>query len=137
MAGVFHSSTSHCRREQPSASGDGGDVREQRFADSLPAVFGANEEIFNVDAGVAAPGGVVVEVEGETDGDDRAALLELGDDAIEAFGFAEAVAEKIGLRGVDGVGLALVLREVANELQNLRNVGGRGGAEIEPVVLLR
>ena len=55
--------------------GDGGDVGEERFADSLPAMFRADVEVFDVDAGVAAPGGVVVEVEGEADGDRIARLV--------------------------------------------------------------
>ncbi len=48
--------------------GDGCDAGEEGFADSLPAVRGADVEVFEVDAGVAAPGGVVVEVEGEAGG---------------------------------------------------------------------
>ncbi len=48
--------------------GDGGEAGEEGFADSLPAVLGADVEVFEVDAGVAAPGGVVVEVEGEACG---------------------------------------------------------------------
>jgi len=68
--------------------GDGCDASEQCFADSLPAMLRVNVEVFEVDAGVAAPGGVVVEVEGEAGGGG----VDLGDDAVETFGLAEAVA---------------------------------------------
>ncbi len=44
---------------------------------------------------------------------------------------AEAVAEEVGFGGEDGVGFALVGGEVADELQDLRDVGGGGGAEVE------
>ena len=54
--------------------GDGGDAGEEGFADSLPAMLGADVEVFEVDAGVASPGGVVVEVEGEACGDGCAVL---------------------------------------------------------------
>jgi len=95
--------------------GDGGDTGEEGFADSLPAVLETDVEVFDVNAGVAAPGGVVVKVEGEACGDRCGGLVQLGDEAVEAFGFAEAVAEEIGLGGVDGVGFALVGGEVADE----------------------
>ena len=111
--------------------GDGGDAGEQRFADSLAAVLGADEEVFDVDAGVAAPGGVVVEVEGEAGGDVVAGLLQVGDEAVEAWGGAEAVAEEVGFGGVDGVGFALVGGEVADEGEDLGDVGGGGGADGE------
>jgi hypothetical protein len=64
-------------------------------------------------------------------------LVELGDEAVEAFGFAESVAEEIGLGGVDGVGLALVLGEVADEGEDLGDVGWSSGAEIEGFHRLR
>jgi hypothetical protein len=111
--------------------GDGGDADEEGFADSLPAMLGADVEVFEIDSGVAAPGGVVVEVEGEAGGGGSVVFGEVGDDAVEAFGFAEAVAKEIGLGGEDGVGLALVGGEVADEGEDLGDVGGCGGAEVE------
>src|ERR1700729_914125 len=95
----------------------------------------ADVEVFDVDAGVAAPGGVVVEVEGKADGGGCVGGGELGDDAVEAFGFTKAVAEQVGFSGVDGVGLALVCGEVADEGEYLGNVGRRRGAEVERFVL--
>jgi hypothetical protein len=108
--------------------GDSCDAGEEGFADSLPAMFGTDVEIFEVDACVAAPGGVVVEVEGKAGGRRGVCFRQLGDDAVEAFGFAEAVAEEIGFGGVDGVGFAFVGGEVADEGEDLRDVGGSGGA---------
>ena len=46
---------------------DCGYAGEESFADSLPAMLGIHVEVFYVDAGVASPGGVVMEVEGEAD----------------------------------------------------------------------
>ena len=102
--------------------GDGGDVGEERFADSLPAMFGADVEVFEVDASVAAPCGVAVEVESETCG----GAVDFGDDAVEAPGGAEAIAEEVGFGGKDGVGFALVGGEVADEGEDLGDVGGCG-----------
>ena len=93
-------------------------------------MLGADVEVFEIDAGVATPGGVVVEVKSEADGDSRAGFVPLGDEAVEAFGGAEAVAQKIGFGGVNGVGFALVRSEFADEGEDLRNVSGCGGAEI-------
>ena len=116
--------------------GDGGYAGEEGFADSLAAVLGADVEVFDVDAGVAAPGGVVVEVESEAYGQVVSCRLQvagwrlrqLGDEAVEAFCGAEAVAEEVGFGGVDGVGFALVGGEVADEGEDLGDVGWRGGA---------
>ena len=52
----------------------------------------------------------------------------MGHDAMEAAWLAEAVAEEIGFGGVDGVWLALVGGEVADEGEDLRDVSGRGRA---------
>jgi len=111
--------------------GDGGDAGEESFADSLAAMLGSDVDVFKVDAGVAAPGGVVVEVEGEACGDGCVSVGQVGDEAVEALGFAEAVAEEVGFGGVDGVGFALVGGEVADEGEDLRDVGRGGGAEGE------
>ncbi len=45
--------------------GDGGNLLEQRLADAQAAELGLNEEVFEVEARAAHPGGVVEEVEGE------------------------------------------------------------------------
>ena len=50
---------------------------------------------------------------------------------------AEAIAEQVSFGGVDGVGLALVGGEVADELKDLRDIGRHCGAEVEQVVRLR
>src|SRR5206468_254802 len=97
----------------------------------------ADIEILEVDAGVAAPGGIVVEVEGEAGGCSGVGVRQFGDDAVEAFGEPEAVAEKVGFGGVDGVGFALVGGEVADEGEDLRDVGWGGGAEVKGVHGLR
>src|SRR5271168_3574033 len=114
--------------------GDSGDAGEEGFADSLPAILGVDIEVFEIDAGVAAPGRVVVEVEGEAGGRSGVGVGQLGDDAVEALGFAEPVAEEVGFSGEDGVGFALVFGEVAYELQDLRNIGRGRGPEVELVV---
>jgi hypothetical protein len=84
--------------------GDAGEVGEESFADSLPAVAGTDIEIFEADAVMAAPGGVTGEAEGEAYG----FVFQFGDDAGEARGGAEAVAEEVGFSGEDGVGFAFV-----------------------------
>ena len=48
--------------------GDGGDGGDEGLADAAATEDGANEEVFQKDARVAAPGGVVVEVESESGG---------------------------------------------------------------------
>src|SRR6202044_2456795 len=99
--------------------------------DSLASVLRGHVEVFEVDARVTAPGGVVVEVEGEAGRSGGACFRYVGDDAVEAFGGAEAVAEQVGFGGEDGVGLALVGGEVADEGEDLGDVGGGSGAEVE------
>lgn len=76
--------------------GDGGDGGEEGFADALAAELGADEEVFEIDAGVASPGGVVVEVEGEAERSCRLQVVRcrlFGDEAVEAHWIGEAVAE--------------------------------------------
>ena len=48
--------------------GDGGDGGEECLTDAFAAEGGTDEEVLQVDARMAAPCGVVVEVESETDG---------------------------------------------------------------------
>ena len=78
-----------------------------------------------MDAVVGSPGGVVVEVEGEACG----FFVDVGDEAVEAGGGAEAVAEEVGFGGQDGFGFQLVGGQVADELEDLRDVGGDGWAD--------
>ncbi len=113
--------------------GYGGEVAEEGFGDSSAAELGADEEVFEVDAGVAAPGGVEGEVEGEGGGLGYSVFGPLGDEAGEDFLRAEAVAEEVGFGGYDGVGLALVGGEVADEGEDLGDVVGCGGADMEQV----
>jgi len=58
--------------------GDGGDGGDEGLADAAATEDGADEEVFQKDARVAAPGGVVVEVEGEAGGKDGCWLLVVG-----------------------------------------------------------
>ncbi len=50
---------------------------------------------------------------------------------------AEAVAEEVGFGGEDGVGFALVGGEVADEWEDLGDVGGGGWADGSGFSLLR
>ncbi len=68
MEGWFQSRTAPLVAGAAFGYGDGGDSGEECFADSLPAMLWVDVEVFEVDAGVAAPSGVVVEVEGEAGG---------------------------------------------------------------------
>ncbi len=114
---------------QPDAAllrGARGHPRQQRFADTLPAEPGQHEQIFQVDAGAAPPGGVVVEVEGKAG---RFAVRGFGDQALEAGVLAEAVAQQVGLGGLNCVGLPLISGESADQIQNQRNVGGSSSAD--------
>lgn len=107
--------------------GDGGEAAEEGFGDAFATELGADEEVFEMDASVAAPGGIEGEVEGEGGG----LVVPLGDEAGEDFLRAETVAEEVGFGGDDGVRLALVGGEVADEGEDLGDVGGGGGADIE------
>src|SRR5882757_4736261 len=106
---------------------NGGDARKQRFANALAAKDRTDEEVFEIDARVASPGGVAVEVEGKACG----CAVVLGHEAMETAGLGEAVAVKVGLGGEDGVGLALILGQLADEGENLGDVVRSGGADIE------
>ncbi len=79
--------------------GDAGEVAEKGFADSLPSTGGGDVEVFKTDAVVAEPGGVAGEVEGEANGMGGTGFVAFGDDAVEAGGGAEAVAEEVGFGG--------------------------------------
>jgi hypothetical protein len=111
--------------------GDTGEVGEKGFADSLPSLGRGDVEVFEANAVVAEPGGVAGEVETEAGRYGLAVLFELGDDAMEAGGGAEAVAEQVGLGGEDGLGFALVDGQLADEAEDLGDVGRVGGADFE------
>ena len=99
--------------------GDGGKAAEEGFGDASAAELGTDEEVFEVDAGVAAPRGVEGEVEGEGGGLGHSVFGPFGDEAGEDFLRAEAVAEEVGFGGYDLVGLALVGGQVADESEDL------------------
>ena len=92
-----------------------------------PRRVGGDVEVFEADAVVAAPGGVAGEVEGEAGG----GAVVVGDEGGEAGVGSPAVAEEVGFGGDDGVGLALVVGEFADEAEDGGDVGGRGGADVE------
>jgi hypothetical protein len=62
-------------------------------------------------------------------------LLQVGDEAVEAWGFAGAgwksITEEIGFGGVDSVGLALVGGQGADEGEDLGDVGVGGWTDGE------
>ena len=107
--------------------GDGGDLVKESFADAFAAEGGLDEEVFEVDAVVALPGGVVVEVEGEA----GRCTLPLGEEDVEAGDGTEAVAVEVGGGGEDGVGLALVDGELANKGEDGGDVLGGGEPDAE------
>ena len=72
---------------------------------------------------VAAPGGVAGEEEREAGG--RA--VDVGNEGAEARGGAEAVAEEIGFGSDDGLGLALVEGELADEAKESGTSAGVAG----------
>ncbi len=107
--------------------GDPGEVPEERASDAHPAKGGGDVEVFEADAVVAAPGAVGGEEEGEA----GAGAVLLCEDAAEARSGAEAVAEEVGFGGEDGVGFALVEGEFADKGEEVRDVGGGGGTDVE------
>ena len=56
-------------------------------------------------------------------------VVPIDDEHMKFWIGAEAIAEDVGLGGDDGVGLALVLGERADEAQDQRGVGGLGIAD--------
>jgi hypothetical protein len=98
-------------------------------AGGLQGGFGAGEPppmtVFDIDAGSAAPGRVVVEVESEACGEG----IEFGHQAVEAARFGEAVAEQVGGVGDGGAGLVLVFGEFTDEGEDLGDVVGGCGAD--------
>ncbi len=107
MASWFQSRTCHWRRS-PRSRADGGEASEEGVGDTFAAELWADEEVFEVDASVAAPCGVEGDVEGQAGGLWNFVFDPLGDEAGEDFLRAEAVAKEVGFGGLDGVGLALV-----------------------------
>ena len=116
---------------------DGGYAGEQSFANSLSAVFRTNVKVFDMNTSVAAPSGVVMKVKRKAHRSGRVGFAQFCDEAVEAFCGAKAVAEKIGLGGVDRVGFPFILGELADEGEHLWNVGGRRGTEVECMGLVR
>src|SRR5579862_8313863 len=100
-------------------------------------MLGADVEVFEVNAGVALPCGVVVEIKCKAGGNGSAGFDQLRDDAVEALRFGEAVAEQVGLGGENCVGFAFVLGKIADEAKDLWNVGWRCRTEMERVASCR
>ena len=92
---------------------------------------GTDEEVFEVDSGVAAPGGVEREVERHGGGTGYAVFGPLGDEALEERAGAEAIAEEIGGGSDGGLGVKLIGGELADEGEHLGDVGGGGFADME------
>lgn len=111
--------------------GDLGETGEEGFGDSAATELGADEEVFQVDSGIAAPSGVEGKVEGHGCGFDDAAFGPFGDEAVEDWTGAEAVAQEVFSGGNSGLWLALVLGEFADEGEHLRNVGWCRGTNVE------
>ena len=105
--------------------GCGCDLIQQRLADSLAAKFGKHEEVFKVQAG-ALPCGVDREIEREACG----LAVFFGDEAFVVGLRAEAVAQQLLLGDLDGVGLAFVLGESANEGEDERDIGSGSWADV-------
>ena len=76
--------------------------------------------------GPSPPGGVVVEVERKPG---SFAVIVLGNQALEARVFAEAVAQQVGLGGSHSIGLPLVRGKSADKFQNQRDVSCCRGAD--------
>lgn len=105
--------------------GEFGELFEQGFADAVAATFGEDVEIFEVDAGGGAEGGVVVEEEGEAG---RGAVVFTEDHFGVGAWAKESLAERVF--GSDaGVGEFLVFGETLDVGEDLGDVGGGGGAE--------
>jgi hypothetical protein len=105
--------------------GDSGDLFEEGFADAESAEVGGDEEVFEVKAGLAEPGGVVEEVKGESCG----LTVVLGDEAVVVGIGAETVVEELLFGGCDGVWFAFVGGEGADKTEDMGYVGGRGGSD--------
>jgi len=88
-------------------------------------------QVFDMNPRVPAPRGIVIKVQRKSDRRSRIVLNQLRDEAVEAPGVAEAIAKQIGLGRVNGVGLALIFSEIADERENLRHVGRSCGANVE------
>ena len=78
-----------------------------------------NEEIFQMQAGAALPGGVLEEVEGVAG---RLAVV-VGNQALKKRARTKAVALQIGGRGQHCFGGVFVLGQGADEGQNQRRIG--------------
>ena len=98
--------------------GNSRQMREEALADSLAAELLTHEEIFQMQAGAAEPGGVVIEEEREAGGP---SVPLCDDDAELGFG-AEAVSRQVRLCRGHGLRLALVGGEFADELEDQLDV---------------
>src|SRR5437879_11043312 len=102
-------------------------MREEALADSLAAELLTHEEVLQVQAGVAEPGGVVIEEQGEAGGP---SIPLCDDDAELGFG-AEAVSRQVALRRRHRLRLALVGGELADELEDQLEVTRSGRPDVQ------
>jgi hypothetical protein len=111
--------------------GDLGKTGEESFGNSLAPELRANEEVFEVNSGVPAPGGVEGDVESHCGGTSHTVLRPFRDEALKDWPRTEAVAEQVFGSGDGGLGLALVLSQFADEGEHLRNVRGNRFSDME------
>src|SRR5207249_6083159 len=100
---------------------------EEALADSLAAELRTHEEVFQVQAGAAEPGGVVIEEQGEAGG----LPIPLRDEDAELGFGAEAVSREVRLRRGHGLRLALVGGEFADELEDQLDVARGGRPDVQ------
>src|SRR5882724_12686384 len=98
--------------------GDPRQLDEQALSDALASEPGADEEVLQVHPPAAQPGGVGVEIEGEAGRRE----LPLRHQAEVPGRGAEPVRQEVLLGGHHRMWLLLVLRELANELEDLGHV---------------
>jgi len=108
--------------------GEFGEVEEEGLADAASAEFGFNEQVFEIETGFREEGGVVGEKDGEAGGRLGGVVRE-GENAFGGGVFGEERGAQFFLGGFDLVGEFLVVGEGADEFEDERNVGRRGGAD--------
>ncbi len=108
--------------------GEFGEVQEEGFAEAASSEFGFHEKVFEVEAGFGEERGVVGEEDGEAGGGWGGVVGE-GEDAFGGGFFGEQRGAEFLLGRFDLVGEFLVVGEGADEFEDEREVGGRGGAD--------
>src|SRR6185503_6703078 len=102
-----------------------GQAAHEHDAEAVTPVGGAYEEILEIQRRLGAPGGISKEVESEP----RHFFPLAGEEDVKARMIAEAVAQKIGWRRGDVAGSAFVLGQLANEREDLVDIGCGGRAD--------